>query len=217
MTYLENIYFDPVRKYYPVTSDNISTYYKNLSVPVDTDESFITFLGLKRVVAEPKPIIKSVADVVVENDPVLINGEYHQNWVVKKLNISQEEQAIKIEELRKKILSELASYRWEKEVNGIIVNGLEILTDRESQAQLASAVMVITQRFANTINWKGRNGWITLYPDQIIAISRFVSQFVQGCFNIEKYHSEQISKLQTVEELMSYDYTTKWGTNVFNY
>ena len=214
--FLENCYFDPITKTYPITFENIRTYRKNVSLPSVLDDAFIKFLGLVKVVSTVKPPLKSITDYLVEGIPIkLKDGFYHQTWITRKHDFKADEFPQRFQELKNRKLEELASYRWNLEVSGIVINGLNVRTDRESQSQLASAIMMISNNFANNLNWKGANGWTSLSAPQVLEIGKYVSQFVQGCFNIERTHSEKIQKLETVEEVFSYDFTKGWGTNQF--
>jgi hypothetical protein len=214
--FLENCYFDPTTKTYPITLEDIRSYKKNVSMPSVLDDNFITFLGLVRVVGTVKPVLKSVTDYLIEGIPIKAkDGLYHQTWISRKYDFNAGEFPQRFQELKNKKLEELATYRWNIEVAGIKVNDVEVKTDRESQSQLASAIMMIANKFANNVNWKGANGWVTLSENQVLEIGKYVSQFVQGCFNIERVHSEKIQKLETVEEVFSYDFTKGWGTNQF--
>lgn len=112
--------------------------------------------------------------------------------------------------LKQQKLTDLAAYRYEKETAGIILNGSTIKTDLESQAKINGALSLVTLNTSTIINWKSANGWIQLDAVTVTAIAFSVGTYVQSCFTAERLHSEAINNLTSVEEIVSYDFTTGW-------
>ena len=211
MEYLNNCYFDPINNNYPVTLENIRSQYPSVSFPTIINDEFIfNFLGLVKVVKTTKPSVTSLSHSVIEEKPIKDGQHYKQVWIVVNENLTPEQQAAKLEKIKYDKLSSLAFVRYMIETDGITVSGNAVKTDRESQAQLASAVLSINHGFTNMINWKGNDGWTHLNKEQIIQFGKIVSQHVQGCFNIEQMHSKNIQKLTTLTEVESYDIKTAW-------
>lgn len=96
---------------------------------------------------------------------------------------------------------EIADKRWRTETSGITVAGVEIATDRESQALLMGAVLVAQNNPEYVANWKARNGWAVLDAATIINIADAVRSHVQACFDREKELQEQVEAATTIEEL----------------
>lgn len=105
---------------------------------------------------------------------------------------------------------ELAALRYEKETSGIIVNGVSIRTDRESQGMVAGAWITMQTSPALMLNWKGTNGWVQLNAASVAAIATAVSNHVQACFNSEFVHSSSLDACTTVAAVIAYDITTGW-------
>jgi len=97
--------------------------------------------------------------------------------------------------------AEIADARWRAETGGMTFNGIEVATDRESQALLTGAVLAAQDNPEYVVNWKAKNGWFELDAATLIAIADAVRAHVQKCFDKEKQIQEQIDKATTVEEL----------------
>jgi len=108
---------------------------------------------------------------------------------------------LNIDKLKETKLVEIADKRWRTETGGITIDGMEIATDRESQALLTAAVLKVKDDPSYTVNWKAKNGWFELDAATLIAIADAVRAHVQMCFDKEKQLQEQIDKATTVEEL----------------
>jgi len=97
--------------------------------------------------------------------------------------------------------AEIANARWQTETGGITLNGVDIATDRESQALLTGAVLKAQDDPNYVVNWKARNGWFQLDAATLIAIADAVRAHVQACFDKEKQLQEQIDVAETAAEL----------------
>lgn len=92
-------------------------------------------------------------------------------------------------------VADLAAWRYSKEVSGIYVGGAQIRTDRESQAQITSAFVTLSQGFVGSVSFKAANGWAEITLVQLEPIARAVSQHVQACFDAEKLISEALKTI----------------------
>ncbi len=97
-------------------------------------------------------------------------------------------------------LAEIAAWRYEKEVSGVTLDGMEIRTDRESQAQITGAYTSLKNGLLTSVNWKSASGEF-FQADINLAerIASAVAQHVQACFNAEKALAQQVNAAQTIE------------------
>jgi Domain of unknown function (DUF4376) len=109
-------------------------------------------------------------------------------------------------------LEELATYRYEKEIGGTNFFGVQLDTSRQSQSLIIGARLAAMANSSYVVNWKAASGWTTLDANTIIVISDAVRAHVQGCFDVEKTHSEAMTAIVDAFELMTYDFTTGWPT-----
>lgn len=99
-------------------------------------------------------------------------------------------------------LAEIAAWRYAKETGGITVNGTEIATDRESQAQLTSAYNCLRNNLLSKIeSWKSKSGWVEITIYEVEAIAGLVAQHVQQCFNEERLYGERVNAANSIAEI----------------
>ena len=116
-----------------------------------------------------------------------------------------------LDEMKAAKLAELKAYRRTKEEAGINLNGVEIATDRESQAMIGNAVAGLRLKpEGSTVNWKAENGTFVLDLATLEAIAGAVFDHVQACFNDEIAHVEAINALTTAQAVYNYDYSSAW-------
>ena len=112
-----------------------------------------------------------------------------------------EKWVIDIEKFKADKKAEIADARWRAETGGMTFNGIEVATDRESQALLMGAVLAAQNNPQYKANWKAKNGWFELDAATLIAIADAVRSHVQACFDREKELQEQVEAATTIEEL----------------
>ena len=99
-----------------------------------------------------------------------------------------EQTAAAIEEQKKTISAE----RYRIETSGVEYNGITILTDRESQQILDSAIEKIRRGLVPSLTWKCANGWMVIDNTNIAEIEILVLSHVQGAFAWEKTEIEKL-------------------------
>lgn len=95
----------------------------------------------------------------------------------------------------------LADIRYQRETGGIELEGMKILTDRGSQAQLAGAYQSLASGLIPQTDWKAADGWMTVTKEQIEPVARAVATHVARCFAAEKAVSEQIQNADRPEDI----------------
>lgn len=113
-----------------------------------------------------------------------------------------------LDELKTQKLKYLASERFNTETSGIPIGNATILTDRESQSQLNSALSSLREGFVTGVKWKAANGtWVNIVLSDVLQISTLVSQHVQKCFARECELAQQVQAATTEEEVNSIEWT----------
>jgi len=75
----------------------------------------------------------------------------------------------------------IAARRWQVETG----EGIQVNTERDSQALLTGAAFAASLDPAYQIKWKAATGFVDLTGEQILGIASQVRAFVQACFNRE--------------------------------
>lgn len=98
----------------------------------------------------------------------------------------------------------VASERFRREGVGIVVDGLQIETTRDSQALIASTGLSAVLDPEYRCNFKTVDGFVEIGSAQIITIAKAVRAHVQACFDREltllraieagEYHDEMLSQ-----------------------
>lgn len=80
----------------------------------------------------------------------------------------------------------IAKERYTRETAGVVVAGISVLTDRDTQSKLTAAA-VRAQRDNNyTVDWKGADGkFVSLTASEIIVVADGVDDYVQACYSRE--------------------------------
>ena len=86
----------------------------------------------------------------------------------------------------------IADRRYEAEIAGAILNGLQINTDDRSKLLINGAALEATINPAYAMQWKTDTGFVDLSAEQVIGVARAVRAHVQACFDRE---AELLSEL----------------------
>ena len=105
-----------------------------------------------------------------------------------------------LERAKAEKMAEIAAWRYRREVNGIEVDGVQVRTDRESQALLNTAYANLKSGMLTSVSWKSGNGdFVALDLLAMERIVRAVVQHVQACFDAERVLAQQVNVAQTID------------------
>ena len=79
----------------------------------------------------------------------------------------------------------ISNKRYDHEIAGITHNGIQLDTDRQSQALLNGAAIQAMLDPSYSVRWKTRAGFIELNAKQILEVTSAVQAHVQACFDRE--------------------------------
>lgn len=106
-----------------------------------------------------------------------------------------------IECARERKREEIAEARYQAEIAGVTFYGMNIKTDRESQALITGAVVKAMQDSAYTCRWKTESGFIEIDTKMIFALADTVREHVQIQFDKESRIQALIDSLDTPIEV----------------
>lgn len=116
-----------------------------------------------------------------------------------------------ISELKNFKLKEISNLRYKIETGGILVNGISIKTDRESQFQITSIYLAMKNGLiTSTIDFKNSTGWANLNFEDLETIANQVCAHVQKCFSNEKVLSEKVLSLKSKSAVENFDINVGW-------
>lgn len=96
-----------------------------------------------------------------------------------------------------------AETRYNKETQGITVNGIAINTERDSQAMITGAALSAFLDNTYVCRWKTPSGFIELDATQLIAVSQAMRKYVQACFDRESELLEAIADNTYVDSMLN--------------
>ncbi|WP_123451148.1 DUF4376 domain-containing protein [Pseudomonas fluorescens] len=109
-------------------------------------------------------------------------GEVEEGWFYDGKQFAPEGvPVVSLDELKAAVASE----RFAREGVGIVVDGLQIETTRDSQALIASTGLSAVLDPEYRCNFKTVGGFVEIGAAQIIAIAKAVRAHVQACFDRE--------------------------------
>lgn len=79
----------------------------------------------------------------------------------------------------------IAARRYEAEVSGITVVGMQIATDDRSKTLIAGAALAAMRNSDYVLNWKTPSGFVQLNSAQVLAVADAVHVHVQASFDRE--------------------------------
>lgn len=82
--------------------------------------------------------------------------------------------------------SELAAVRYEKETSGVVVDGFDVATDRNSQQMLLTLSFYFGKNSDKDIYFKGKKTWKKLKASEFDNIISAVVNHIQACFKRER-------------------------------
>lgn len=89
-------------------------------------------------------------------------------------------------EMKATKLAALAARRWQAETGGIVVGGLSVKTDEDTQRKITGAYVQALQNPSFTVKWKIATGvFVTLDDATILVIGDAVTAHIQSCFDKE--------------------------------
>lgn len=107
---------------------------------------------------------------------------------------------------QKDMQQSLANYRLAFETAGVeVAGGLRVLSDRESQAQLANSYITLKSGLIPDTDWKAANGWQVGGLAEIELIAKTMAAHVRACFRGERATAMAINAAITMEQIESID------------
>ncbi|MDT9631017.1 DUF4376 domain-containing protein [Pseudomonas marginalis] len=83
--------------------------------------------------------------------------------------------------------SEIALVRYSHELSGVSAEGIDILTDRDTQGKLTACAFRAQRSTGYSVDWKLANGsFVTLSANEILRVAEVVDDYVQACYSREK-------------------------------
>ena len=108
---------------------------------------------------------------------------------------------------QKMVLAEIEKHDTSPSVNGFMLNGLRVWLNKDTRVGLMNSTSIAKAMGKKTTTlWFG-GMQIEVNCDKAIGLLSALEMYAMECFNVTAAHKAAVEKLQTVEEVLAYDYT----------
>ena len=124
-----------------------------------------------------------------------------------KVDFNLEEELTPLEKAKKDKLKEIDAYDISPEVNSFFLNGLQVWLDKSTRVGLMNSLNIekITGKEISTL-WFA-NIKLNINTDAAIQMLHSLELYALECYNKTAEHKVNVESLDTVEDIINYDYT----------
>ena len=108
---------------------------------------------------------------------------------------------------QKMVLEKITDWDTSSAVNGFILNGERVWLDKATRVGLMNSTQIVKAMGQKTTTlWFG-GMQIEVNCDKAIGLLSALEMYALECFNVTAAHKKAVAELNTVEEVLGYDYT----------
>ena len=108
---------------------------------------------------------------------------------------------------QKMVLAEIEKYDTSPSVNGFMLNGQRVWLNKDTRVGLMNSTSIAKAMGKTTTTlWFG-GMQIEVNCDKAIQLLSALEMYALECFNVTAAHKKAVAELNTVEEVLGYDYT----------
>ena len=108
---------------------------------------------------------------------------------------------------QKMVLEQIDKYDTSPSVNGFMLNGLRVWLNKDTRVGLMNSTSIAKAMGKTTTTlWFG-GMQIEVNCDKAIGLLSALEMYALECFNVTAAHKKAVAELNTVEEVLAYDYT----------
>ena len=108
---------------------------------------------------------------------------------------------------QKMVLAEIEKHDTSTAVNGFILNGQRVWLDKATRVGLMNSTTIAKAMGQPTTTlWLG-DVKLVVECDKAIQLLSALEMYALECFNVTAAHKKAVSEMQTVEDVLGYDYT----------
>ena len=112
-----------------------------------------------------------------------------------------------LQRAKEAVLAAIEAYDTSSSVNGFILNGERVWLDKSTRVGLMNSTQIAKAMGKNTTTlWFG-GMQIEVNCDKAIGLLSALEMYALECFNVTAAHKKAVAELNTVEDVLGYDYT----------
>lgn len=133
------------------------------------------------------------------DDLKLINYGYSDEW---------------LSQFKKQLFQDVSRQRWEAQTEAITYDGNVYILNERTLNSLYQKRMIVENSPSTSFYWKTRDNVVELTSEQLVDLTTSINSYIQECFDIEKTFIDNLSSLNTLEELLQVDLNIIWPTTI---
>ena len=112
-----------------------------------------------------------------------------------------------LQRAKEAVLAAIEAYDTSSSVNGFILNGERVWLDKATRVGLMNSTQIVKAMGQKTTTlWFG-GMQIEVNCDKAIQLLSALEMYALECFNVTAAHKKAVAELNTVEDVLGYDYT----------
>ena len=112
-----------------------------------------------------------------------------------------------LQRAKETVIAAIEAYDTSSSVNGFILNGERVWLDKTTRVGLMNSTQIVKAMGQKTTTlWFG-GMQIEVNCDKAIGLLSALEMYALECFNVTAAHKKAVAELNTVEEVLGYDYT----------
>ena len=112
-----------------------------------------------------------------------------------------------LQRAKEAVLAAIEAYDTSSSVNGFILNGERVWLDKATRVGLMNSTQIVKAMGQKTTTlWFG-GMQIEVNCDKAIGLLSALEMYALECFNVTAAHKKAVAELNTVEDVLGYDYT----------
>ena len=112
-----------------------------------------------------------------------------------------------LQRAKEAVLAAIEAYDTSSSVNGFILSGERVWRDKATRVGLMNSTQIVKAMGQKTTTlWFG-GMQIEVNCDKAIGLLSALEMYALECFNVTAAHKKAVAELNTVEEVLGYDYT----------
>ena len=121
---------------------------------------------------------------------------------------------LSLEEAKEKVLEEITAYDLSDSVNAFILNGTSVWLDKATRVGLMNSTTIARSMGNKTTTlWLG-DIRLEVDCDKAIQLLSALEMYALDCFNATAAHKAAVAALDTVEDVLAYDYTSNYPSKL---
>ena len=147
-----------------------------------------------------------------EQDP-----QYEEIEHMVKIDFGLEAQDTPLTKEKRRVIKEIELYDTSSAVNSFVLNGVEVWLNKDTRVGLMNSLTIEKDAGKEESTLWFNNICVTINCDAAIQMLSALELYALNCYNVTAQHKVNVENLETVDEVVAYDYTSGYPEKlIFN-